>query len=95
MADSLAGQGPDKPEHIEALLQQLFVDLIRFYEERVQPVLSRPKLLTGNDLIDTLGLEPGPEIGRLLEAVESAAVAGEIGSKQEALDWLQKHLENS
>ncbi len=95
MADSLAGQGPDKPEHIEALLQRLLVDLIRFYEERMQPVLSGPKLLTGNDLIDTLGLEPGPEIGRLLEALETAAVAGEIGSKQEALDWLQKYLENS
>lgn len=92
MADSLAGQGPDKPEHIEALLQKLFVDLTRFYEERLQPVLRGPKLLTGHDLIDTLGLEPGPEIGRLLEAVETAAVAGEIGSKQEAFDWLRKHL---
>jgi poly(A) polymerase len=93
MADSLAGQGADKPEHLETLLQQLFVDLTHFYAERMQPVLSGPKLLTGHDLIDTLKLEPGPEIGRLLEAVEAAAVAGEIGSKQEALDWLQKHLE--
>lgn len=92
MADSLAGQGADKPDGIEALLQTLFEQLMTFYEDIMQPVVSGPKLLTGYDLIDTLGLQSGPEIGRLLEAVEMAAVAGEIDSKEEALVWLRKRL---
>lgn len=92
MADSLAGQGPEKPAGIEELLEQLFYNLDVFYEETMQPVLSGPKLLTGHDLIDTLGLIPGPELGLLLVEVETAAIEGKISTKKEALAWVKKQL---
>jgi poly(A) polymerase len=41
--------------------------------------------LRGDDLIAALGLEPGPEVGRLLAAVEEAAFAGEATTREEAL----------
>jgi hypothetical protein len=37
--------------------------------------------------MEALGLEPGPEVGRVLEGLREAAFAGEIGSKDEALSW--------
>lgn len=92
MADSLAGQGPEKPAGIEELLEKLFYNLDVFYEETMQPVLSGPKLLTGHDLIDTLGLIPGPELGLLLVEVETAAIEGKISTKNEALAWVKKQL---
>jgi hypothetical protein len=51
------------------------------YEETVEP----PPLLTGGELITALGLEPGPQIGRLLRTLQEAQAAGEVRSREEAL----------
>ncbi|NNF45756.1 MAG: HD domain-containing protein [Desulfofustis sp.] len=93
MADSLAGQGPEKPARIEEQLEQLFVEVERFYRETLVPAAAGPKLLTGHDLITRLNLAQGPEIGRLLEAVETAALEGVITTREEALIWARKQLE--
>ena len=93
MADSLAGQGPEKPARIEEELEQLFIEVARFYRETLLPAEASPKLLTGHDLIATFNLPPGPEIGRLLEAVEAAAIDGEIATRDEALAWAGRYLE--
>jgi hypothetical protein len=47
--------------------------------------LIPPPLLTGKDLIETLGLPPGPAIGRALHAVRLAQLAGEITDSEAAL----------
>jgi len=92
MADSLAGQGPDRPADIEEQVEQLFAEIVRFKKETLEPVVSGPKLLTGHDLLDTFGLEPGPEVGRLLDAVETAAVEGLIRTREDALVWIKEQL---
>ena len=33
-----------------------------------------------------LGIGPGPRVGRLLEAIEEAAAAGEVSTLEEAVD---------
>jgi poly(A) polymerase len=92
MADSLAGQGPEKPAGIEEQLEQLFLEVVRFYQETLVPAQAGPKLLTGHDLIAKFNLPPGPEIGRLLEAVETAALEGVVSTREEALAWAEKQL---
>lgn len=63
-----------------------------------EPQPTRP-VITGSDLI-ALGLEPGPVFREILEAVEEAWSAGEVETREEALQWvaerpgLQKDLEN-
>ena len=39
---------------------------------------------------DELGLPPGPEIGRLLAAVEEERAAGIISTRDEALDFVRR-----
>jgi hypothetical protein len=39
----------------------------------------------GNELIAALGLDPGPEVGRLLRLLEEAQAAGETTTAEEAL----------
>ena len=39
---------------------------------------------------DELGLPPGPEIGRLLELVEEERAAGEISTREEALELVRR-----
>ena len=38
-------------------------------------------------------LPPGPQIGRLLEAVREAQAAGQVSSLDEALNWVESLLE--
>jgi poly(A) polymerase len=46
-----------------------------------------PKPLVGGDeLVAQLGIEPGPQIGRLLEEIEAAQYAGEVSTSEEALE---------
>ncbi len=58
--------------------------LAEYWERRAQGVAPRP-LLSGHDLIRELGVEPGPEIGALLEAVREAQAGGEVDTREEAL----------
>ena len=51
------------------------------------PVAHPTPPLTGRDLMTTLKLSPGPQIGQLLEAVQLAQAEGQVNSHQEALDF--------
>lgn len=57
------------------------------YEAVVRPV----RLITGSELIAALALTPGPEVGRLLREIEEAQAAGQVNSRDDALE-LARHL---
>ena len=90
LADHLATYGPNLQEHRWArrlaVADTLLTHCFEHYEETVDP----PPLVTGNDLMAELGLEPGPKIGRLLEALREAQAAGEIKTQEEALRLARK-----
>ena len=90
LADHLATRGPNLEisgwqEHarvVEYVLSQHFAQ-----EKLIVP----PKLISGHDLINTFGLNPGPKIGKLLEAVREAQASGEITTREEALSYIREH----
>ncbi len=43
-------------------------------------------LLRGDELAAELGIAPGPELGELLAEIEAAQYAGEVGTREQALD---------
>lgn len=86
MADSLAGQGPGKPEGMEEAVAVLLAEVYQTYQGRLKPILESP-LLTGQDLINSLHLTPGPLFRQILDALlEERAVAPEM-TKADALTW--------
>jgi poly(A) polymerase len=91
MADSLAGQGPQKPPEADHHLAELAQAAWRFYQERLAEAERQPRLLTGDDLC-ALGLRPGPEFRRLLTAVEEAQWEGQVATKEEALALVRRLL---
>jgi len=89
LADHLAARGP----MIEYDKWREHADTLRYViEERfkVNSVVEPPKLIDGNDIIDKCGVAPGPEIGRLLEAVREAQAVGDVTTKEEALLFVQR-----
>ena len=84
-ADRLAarGSGPlASPEMVEAhmeLAREMVAAALAWHRDPPRPPLS------GDELAAELGIEPGPRMGELLEALRRAAFAGEIGDRDAAL----------
>jgi poly(A) polymerase len=50
---------------------------------------AEPPLLRGEDVMAALGLDPGPEVGRLLDRAREAQALGLVRTRQEALELLR------
>jgi poly(A) polymerase len=91
LADHLATRGPDllmaNWEYHTRLVDYVLTEHVQ-QEKLVQPV----KLIDGNDLINVFGMKPGPEIGRILEQILEAQAAGELTTREEALDYTRNYL---
>jgi poly(A) polymerase len=95
MADSLAGQGEKKPPAMEAELAGLLDEVLKIHARYIQPVISGPRLLTGQDLISSFSLTPGPLFARILDGLQIAQVEGEIASTEDAHRWVRCYLDGS
>jgi putative nucleotidyltransferase with HDIG domain len=83
VADRLAtrGRGSDEAiaRHVE-LARELLGDALAWREDRPRPPVR------GDELARAVGLRPGPELGQILEELEEASFAGEIRSREQAID---------
>jgi tRNA nucleotidyltransferase/poly(A) polymerase len=61
--------------------------LLENYWEKPEETISPPRLVDGHDLMQVLGLEPGPRLGQLLEAIREAQATGKVGSREAALEF--------
>ena len=52
-----------------------------------EPLIPRP-LISGHDLIQR-GWTPGPDLGRVLTAVQTQQLEGRLTTKEEALAWVE------
>ena len=60
--------------------------LLDAYLRQRKAVVDPQPLLTGTDMM-ALGLDPGPRIGELIEALREAQAAGEVSTRSEAQTW--------
>jgi poly(A) polymerase len=61
------------------------------YRKTIKPVLAK-RLLTGNDLIEIFGLQPGPQFREIFASLESAQVEGNVQDREQALGWVKNYL---
>ena len=95
LADHLATYGPHLQERRWGRRLAVAEMLLTHYFERYDETVAPPSLVTGHDLMAELGLEPGPEIGRLLEALREAQAAGEVETREEALALARQNLDSN
>jgi putative nucleotidyltransferase with HDIG domain len=62
--------------------------LVNKAQEFAREPLIPPPLIRGDDLI-ALGLKPGPRIGQLLEAIQTAQLEGEVTTRDQAFELLR------
>jgi putative nucleotidyltransferase with HDIG domain len=64
-----------------------------YWDGRAKRAKPSP-LISGRDLLRDFGLQPGPQIGRLLEAVREAQAIGEVRTHAEAMALVSSVLED-
>lgn len=95
LADLRAVYGHTLRQEIWAAALDVCRHLLEQRLEHTEETVYPPRLLSGKDLIDELGLAPGPQLGQLLEAIREAQACGEIHTHQEALDFIKKRLKSA
>jgi len=60
------------------------------YFRKAHVAVAPSPLVSGRDVMTLLGLQPGPEVGRLLEEVREAQAEGQVRTTKEALEFLRQ-----
>jgi len=90
LADHVSTYGPNLESQRWARRLEVAEKLLAHYFERQQETVSPVPLVSGKDLMAELDLEEGPQIGQLLEAVREAQAAGEVRTREEALELTRR-----
>lgn len=85
LADQRATYAPGTGEREWCRLLSVAVRMLGDYWEYGSERVSPPRLLTGHDLRSEFGLQPGPKIGELLEAIQEAQAIGKLHTRDEAM----------
>ena len=91
LADYAAARGPMLGEEEWAERCRTAAHILKAGAAPERPAAPRP-LIDGHDIMDVFSLEPGPAVGAMLETVREAQAAGEVGSKEEALELVREKL---
>jgi poly(A) polymerase/tRNA nucleotidyltransferase (CCA-adding enzyme) len=92
LADHLASSGPALDRERWSRHLALGAALLRAAYERREEVVEPPPVIDGHDLMSSLGLEPGPEVGGLLDNIREAQAAGEVRTRKDALRLARRLL---
>ncbi len=71
---------------------QRILPLIQRFLQTDDPVAHPSPLITGRELMATLDIAPGPQIGQLLEAIQIARAEGKIQTAEDAKAWIQTYV---
>jgi tRNA nucleotidyltransferase/poly(A) polymerase len=74
-----------------AALDVVRLMLENWFEKPAESITPEP-LLNGDDLMGELKLQPGKEIGEMLEAIREAQAIGEVSTREQALELARKKL---
>jgi tRNA nucleotidyltransferase/poly(A) polymerase len=89
LADLLAIFGPTLDQDAWAEMLDTVRDLLESYFEHRTERVDPPPLISGDDLMQALELRPGPHVGALLQALREAQAAGEVSTREAAIEFVR------
>jgi putative nucleotidyltransferase with HDIG domain len=92
LADLMATYGPSLSQERWGRQLDIIRALMDAWWEQPDTRVNPPKVVTGNELMDKFGLEPGPQIGKLLEMVREAQVVGEVTTQVDAFGFVARMM---
>jgi hypothetical protein len=93
LADLRASYEQTLPQETWAAALKVVRDFLENWYEKPAETITPPPLVDGNVLMSELGLEPGKQIGVLLDAIREAQAVGEVTTREQALGLARKLME--
>lgn len=96
VADRLAARGTGSIAG-----QEMVAGHLKLAGEMVAEALERrrngppARFLSGGELAARLGIEPGPELGRILDEIDCAIFCGEVDSASESVEYARRLLDSA
>jgi len=90
LADAAAARGPRLQAERWRGLVAYVANVLEHGLTPEAPSQRPQRLIDGTELMAALGLQPGPEVGRLLAAIEEAQALGEIATREDALGYARR-----
>jgi tRNA nucleotidyltransferase/poly(A) polymerase len=92
LADRLAARGPAATEDLLRRQASAVDDLLAMWLAQSRRSEDASPLITGLDVMRELSVSEGPLVGEVLAEVQAATAAGEVDSRQEALEVAREFL---
>jgi tRNA nucleotidyltransferase/poly(A) polymerase len=93
LATLLGKSGGHPPQQAWTTRVGIAKALLEAYSEGWVKSQALPPLVRGDEIAQALGLQPGPVLGRLMALVQEAQVIGEVKSREQALAFARRLLE--
>ncbi len=93
LADTLATFGDTLTHEKWEMAVRVTKELFNAWWERKEALISPSILLDGHDLQKEFGLEPGKQIGQLLEALREAQAVGKVTDQEEAKAFIRSRMD--
>lgn len=88
MADRLSAQGVEiTPKIVEKNINDL-ASLLNYYLTVQNFLKPLPKLLSGNEIMELLNMQPSKELGNIVKSLKELQLSGEITTKEEAIAFV-------
>ncbi len=87
----IAGKTREGTDNLDPELVAFLGSLHSRYQSFFIPQKRLPRLITGEDLMQALGLSPSRKLGKILDEIEEARLAGIIATREEAME-MARHL---
>ena len=91
IADRLSAKGPQITEEIINDNLSHLNTLLKRYLELLEEIKPLPKLLSGNEIMDILKIQPSPKLGQIIANLKEAQEDGEITTKEEAINFIKNY----
>ncbi len=95
LADLRATRAHELAQETWAAALEVARTLLENWWEKPEESVTPPRLLNGDELMQALGLKPGPQIGLLLEAIREAQAMGRLSDRDGALEFARRWLADS
>jgi len=92
LADTLATYGVTLTQEVWQVELETARQLLEAWYETPEVAVTPPRIVTGDDIIQVLGIRPGRIVGQILASIQEKQACGDIQTRQQALDLAKEML---
>ena len=90
LADKLSAEGPLSAGSADQMAE-IGTAFMKSYEKEAETIIRLPKLVSGEEVMNVLGLSPSPEVGKVLGIIADRQLADPAFDREQALIILKEY----